>query len=146
MVGFSITGAAAMADELKIDLIREGKDDVAKHGQCVTVHYQGRLTDDMIFDASRPRGQPIHFNIGAGQVIHGWKQGFASVKVGEMRRLNSPADLGCDAAGAGGVIPPNAILVFDIELLTVSTPASSGQANPADLLHARKEGVVIVDI
>ena len=97
----------------------------------MTVHYQGRLTDDMIFDAFRPRGQPIKFNIGAGQVIQGWKQGFASLKVGEMRRLN---------------IPPNAILVFDIGLLAVSTRASSGQANPADLLHARKEGVVIVDI
>ena len=127
-------------------MIREGNGDVAKHGQRVTVHYEGRLTDDMIFDASRPRGQPFSFTLGAGQVMQGWEKGVAGMKVGEIRRLNIPADLGYGAARAGGNIPPNVPLVFDIELLAVSTPASLGQATPVDLFHAQKDGVVIVDI
>ena len=146
MLAFSITGSAAMADQLKIEVIQDGNGDVAEHGQRVTVHYEGRLTDDTVFDASRPRGQPFSFTIGARQVIQGWEQGVAGMKVGEMRRLTIPADLGYGAAGAGGVIPPNATLVFDIELLAVTAPVTLGQAIPADLLQAQKDGVIIVDI
>ena len=146
MMAFSIMGTMAMADELKIEVMQEGNGDIAEHGQRVTVHYEGRLTDDTVFDASRPRGQPFSFTIGAGQVIQGWEQGVAGMKVGEMRRLTIPAELGYGAAGAGGVIPPNATLLFDIELLAVSMPVSLGQATPADLLQAQKDGVVIVDI
>lgn len=146
MLAFSIMGSAAMADELKIDVMQEGNGDVAEHGQRVTVHYEGRLTDNTVFDASGPRGQPFSFTIGAGQVIQGWEQGVAGMKVGEKRRLTIPAELGYGAAGAGGVIPPNATLVFDIELLAISMPVSLGQATPADLLQAQKDGVVIVDI
>ena len=146
MLAFSIMGSAAMADELKIEVMQEGNGDVAEHGQRVTVHYVGRLTNDTLFDASKPRGQPFSFTIGAGQVIKGWEQGVAGMKIGEMRRLTIPAELGYGAAGAGGVIPPNATLVFDIELLAVSTPVSLGQATPADLLQAQKDGVAIVDI
>ena len=146
ILAFFITTSSAMDDALKIEVIQEGKGDVAEHGQRVTVHYEGRLTDDKVFDASRPRGQPFSFTIGAGQVIQGWEKGVAGMKVGEMRRLTIPADLGYGAAGAGGVIPPNATLVFDVELLAISMPLSLGQATPADLLQAQKDGVVIVDI
>ena len=135
-----------MANELKIEVMEEGDGDFAQHGQRVTVHYEGRLTDDTVFDTSRSRGQPFGFTIGAGQVIQGWEQGVTGMKVGETRRLTIPADLGYGASGAGGVIPPNATLVFDIELLTVTVPASLGQATPADLLQAQKNGVIIVDI
>ena len=139
-------GSVAMANKLKIEVMQEGDGDVAEHGQRVTVHYEGRLTDDTVFDTSRARGQPFGFTIGAGQVIQGWEQGVNGMKVGEMRRLTIPADLGYGATGAGDVIPPHATLVFDIELLTVTAPVSLGQATPADLLQAQKDGVVIVDI
>ena len=108
-----------MADELKIEVMQEGDGDVAENGQRVTVHYEGRLTDDTVFDASRPRRQPFSFTIGARQVIQGWEQGVAGMKVGEMRRLTIPADLGYGAAGADGVIPPNATLIFEVELLDI---------------------------
>ena len=146
MLAFSIMGTLGMADELKIEVMQEADGDVAENGQRVTVHYEGRLTDDTVFDASKPRGQPFSFTIGAGQVIKGWEQGVAGMKIGEMRRLIIPAELGYGAVGAGGVIPPNATLVFDIELLAISMPVSLGQATPADLLRAQKDGVVIVDI
>ena len=135
-----------MANQLKIEVMQEGDGDVAEHGQRVAVHYEGRLTDDTVFDASRPRGQPFVFTLGSEQVIQGWEQGVNGMKVGEMRRLTIPADLGYGATGAGDVIPPHATLVFDIELLTVTAPVSLGQATPADLLQAQKDGVVIVDI
>ena len=135
-----------MADGLKIEVIKEGDGNVAENGQRVTVHYEGRLADDTVFDASKPRGQPFSFTIGAGQVIQGWEQGVAGMKVGEKRRLTTPADLGYGAAGAGDVIPPHATLMFDIELLAVIMPVTLGQATPADLLQAQKDGVIIVDI
>ena len=139
-------GSAAMANKLKIEVMREGNGDVAEHGKRVTVHYEGRLTDDTVFDTSKSRGQPFGFTIGAGQVIKGWEQGVKGMKVGEMRRLTIPADLGYGATGADDVIPPNATLVFDIELLTITASVSLGQATPADLLKAQQDGVVIVDI
>ena len=146
MLAFSIMGTLGMADELKIEVMQEADGDVAENGQRVTVHYEGRLTDDTVFDASKPRGQPFSFTIGAGQVIQGWEQGVAGMKVGEKRRLTIPADLGYGATGAGDVIPPHATLVFDIELLAVTMPVTLGQATPADLLQAQKDGVIIVDI
>ena len=146
MLAFSIIGSGAMAVEFKIEVMQEGNGDVAEQGQRVTVHYEGRLADDTVFDASKPTGQPFSFTIGAGQVIQGWEQGIAGMKIGEMRRLTIPAELGYGAAGAGGGIPPNATLVFDIELLAISMPFSLGQATPSDLLQAQKNGVVTVDI
>ena len=146
MLAFSIIGTLAMADELKIEVMQEGGGDVAENGQRVILHYEGRLTDDTVFDASKPRGQPFTFIIGAGQVIQGWEKGVAGMKVGEKRRLTIPADLGYGAAGAGDLIPPHATLVFDIELLAVIKPGTLGQATPAELLQAQKDGVIIVDI
>ena len=108
MGAVSMMGNTAMSDDLKIEVMQEGDGDVAEAGQRVTVHYEGRLSDDTMFDSSRPRGRPFSFTIGAGQVIKGWEQGVAGMKIGELRRLTIPADLAYGAAGAGDVIPPNA--------------------------------------
>ena len=141
-----VTGETAMAAELQIETITDGDGAVAETGTRVSVHYEGRLEDGEVFDASRPRGQPFAFTIGAGQVIRGWEDGVTGMKIGETRRLTIPPELGYGAAGAGGVIPPNATLVFEIELLDVSTPVTLGEATPEALLQAQKDGVVIIDI
>jgi len=88
-------------------------------GQQVSVHYTGRLTDGKKFDSSHDRNQPFQFQIGAGQVIRGWDEGIATMKIGGKRTLTIPPDLGYGTAGFPGAIPPNATLLFDVELLGV---------------------------
>jgi FKBP-type peptidyl-prolyl cis-trans isomerase len=88
-------------------------------GQTVQVHYTGWLTNGKKFDSSVDRGQPFQFTLGAGQVIRGWDEGVASMKVGGKRKLHLPPDLAYGARGAGGVIPPNADLIFEVELLGI---------------------------
>ncbi len=100
--------------------IKEGEGESPETGKTVTVHYTGSLENGKKFDSSRDRGQPFSFKIGVGQVIKGWDEGVASMKVGGQRVLIIPSDLGYGARGAGGVIPPNATLIFDVELLEVN--------------------------
>lgn len=96
-----------------------GSGDEARAGQNVAVHYTGWLTTGQKFDSSRDRGQPFTFRLGGGQVIQGWDQGVAGMHVGGQRRLIIPPAMGYGASGAAGVIPPNATLIFDVELLQV---------------------------
>jgi peptidylprolyl isomerase len=102
---------------LKYTILKAGKGSTPKPGQEVFVHYTGTLTSGKKFDSSRDRGTPFSFKVGAGQVIPGWDEALSTMKVGERRKLTIPPKLGYGAAGAGGVIPPNATLIFDVELL-----------------------------
>jgi FKBP-type peptidyl-prolyl cis-trans isomerase len=119
------TGTNKVTELIKTD-VKLGKGAEAKAGQQVTVHYTGWLYDEAApghkgtkFDSSRDRNDPFVFQLGAGQVIKGWDVGVEGMKVGGQRTLIIPANMGYGARGAGGVIPPNATLVFDVELLGV---------------------------
>jgi FKBP-type peptidyl-prolyl cis-trans isomerase len=100
--------------------LKKGSGAVAKAGDSVQVHYTGWLTEGKKFDSSVDRGSPFAFKLGAGMVIKGWDEGVAGMKVGGKRQLRIPAELGYGARGAGDAIPPNAELIFDVELLGVN--------------------------
>ena len=104
---------------MKIDEIQEGTGQEVKSGDTVVMHYSGTLADGTKFDSSYDRNQPFETQIGVGQVIKGWDQGIPGMKVGGKRRLTIPPELGYGEQGAGGVIPPNATLIFEVELVDI---------------------------
>jgi FKBP-type peptidyl-prolyl cis-trans isomerase len=107
------------ADDVKIETLAEGMGTMPKTGNTVVVHYTGWLEDGTKFDSSRDRNEPFSFTLGRGQVIKGWDEGVAQMRIGQKARLTIPAAKGYGARGAGGVIPPNANLIFEVELLEV---------------------------
>ncbi|MGB5203882.1 MAG: peptidylprolyl isomerase [Eudoraea sp.] len=104
---------------LRYKILKKGDGNKATKGNTVSVHYEGSLTNGQVFDSSYQRNQPIDFLLGIGQVIPGWDEGISLLKVGDKARFVIPSELGYGSAGAGGVIPPNATLVFDVELMEV---------------------------
>ena len=104
---------------LRYQIIQKGNGKAAEAGKTVSVHYKGQLADGTVFDSSYKRNSPLDFQVGVGQVISGWDEGICLLNVGDKARLVIPSDLGYGSAGAGGVIPPNATLVFDVELMDV---------------------------
>lgn len=104
---------------LRYKILQEGTGTKAEKGKTVSVHYKGQLTDGTVFDSSYKRKQPLEFPVGVGQVIPGWDEGICLLNVGDKARLVIPSNLAYGSAGAGGVIPPDATLIFDVELMDV---------------------------
>ncbi|WP_179351926.1 peptidylprolyl isomerase [Winogradskyella vidalii] len=110
-------GFEETASGLRYKIIQKGEGKKAEKGQMVSVHYKGQLADGTVFDSSYKRNSPLDFQVGVGQVISGWDEGICLLSVGDKARFVIPSDLAYGAAGAGGVIPPNATLIFDVELM-----------------------------
>lgn len=107
--------------KMKIEILKQGTGTEAKSGDVLTVNYTGTLTDGTKFDSSlNPGREPFVFTVGAGQVIKGWDEGLIGMKVGEQRKLTLPPEMGYGASGAAGVIPPNATLIFVVDLLKIN--------------------------
>ena len=138
--------AFSSENELKITVNQNGSGDSAETGMSVSVHYTGKLEDGTVFDSSIPRGQPFTFTLGAGQVIKGWDLGVEGMKLGEKRSLVIPPHLGYGIRGAGATIPPNATLIFDIELLEVTMPITLRDLSPNDFIDAQENGGIVIDI
>lgn len=112
-------GFEKTASGLRYKIIQKGSGTKAEKGKTVSVHYEGSLPNGQVFDSSFKRKQPIDFQLGVGQVISGWDEGIQLLKVGDKARFVIPSDLAYGSRGAGGVIPPNATLIFDVELMNV---------------------------
>lgn len=141
----AIVSLPGLAAEVQIRDITKGSGAEAEVGSTVIVHYTGWLTSGEKFDSSRDRNQPFSFTLGEGQVIRGWEQGVVGMQVGGKRELIIPPELGYGARGAGGVIPPDATLKFEVELLEVKASKFSNLSN--EELKARiAAGAPVVDI
>jgi FKBP-type peptidyl-prolyl cis-trans isomerase len=105
---------------MKVEILQQGTGEGAKSGDTITVNYVGTLQNGTKFDSSIDRGQPFKFTLGQNSVIQGWELGVVGMKAGEKRRLTIPPELGYGSRGAGGVIPPNATLVFEIDMLAIN--------------------------
>jgi FKBP-type peptidyl-prolyl cis-trans isomerase len=112
-------GFEQTASGLRYQFIHRAEGQKPSKGQTVSVHYKGQLVDGTVFDSSYKRNQPIEFAVGVGQVIPGWDEGIMLLSVGDKARFVIPSELGYGSSGAGGVIPPNAVLIFDVELVAV---------------------------
>ena len=106
-------------NKLQIEDLKTGTGPAVKSGDNIIIHYKGTLTDGTKFDSSYDRGTPFETQIGVGQVIKGWDEGVIGMKVGGKRKLTIPPELGYGASGAGNVIPPNATLIFEVELIGI---------------------------
>ncbi|MBT3764705.1 MAG: peptidylprolyl isomerase [Rhodospirillaceae bacterium] len=140
-----VVGTAHAASKLQVKNLVTGTGVEAVRHSKVTVHYTGWLMNGTKFDSSVDRGKPFDFTLGGGQVIRGWDQGVEGMKVGGKRELIIPPKLAYGQRGAGGVIPPNATLKFQVELLAVALPKYNNVDN-ATLKSLLKKGVKIVDI
>lgn len=128
---FDSTSMETLADGLRYRDFAEGSGPAAAPGDTVSVHYTGCLTDGTKFDSSYDRNQPFQFVLGTGMVIPGWDEGLQGMKPGGERRLVIPSDLAYGSRGAGGVIPPNATLIFDVEMVSVNGRTGAGAADSA---------------
>ena len=122
-----------MTQELLIEDLVEGQGEPVVATDRVTVHYTGWLTDGKKFDSSLDRNQPFEFQVGARMVIRGWDEGLKGMKIGGKRKLTIPAHMGYGERGAGGVIPPNATLVFEVELLDIKKVPAPGELEIVDV-------------
>lgn len=128
-----------------IEEVQAGQGDEAVPYSVVDVHYTGKLEDGTVFDSSEGRGEPFRFTLGSGQVIPGWDIGIQGMKQGARRILNIPPELGYGAKGAGSTIPPNATLIFEVELVAVAAP-SFASINNAQLVTKLENGIKLIDI
>jgi rhodanese-related sulfurtransferase len=141
----SATNTSSTDPDLKIRVLQAGEGAEALPGCQIRVHYTGWTADGTPFDSSRDRGEPFSLALGAGQVIPGWEMGLTGMRVGERRELIIPPELAYGARGTGGVIPPNATLRFEVELLAVQPPLY-GELDNDGLVRQMAAGVPVVDI
>ena len=138
--------AAPAVPEVEIDEVATGEGETAVAFSVVDVHYSGRLVNGDLFDSSVARGEPFRFTLGAGQVIPGWDLGIRGMQPGGKRILTIPPELAYGKRGAGGVIPPDATLVFDVELVAIVESPPFASIDNATLRSKRDAGIKIIDI